>query len=261
MRVFVALLALAVAVSTTAVHAADDKITVLIVDGQGHHDWRATTPILKKHLEDTGLFTVDVTTSPAHGGNMNDFKPAFGNYKIVLSNYHGDMWSPTTRKAFVDYMLAGGGLIVIHDAASSFPEWPEWKQMVALSGYEQGEGASRSWLVDLRDESHPITVGLAKKWIHTPDTLPTRLIGQPEPTKILAEAYAGSEENDNLTHHIPAFYVQEFGPSNIFVMVLGHSPPAVSTLDFKTILQRGAEWVATENVTQDIPPGMLPQGE
>lgn len=239
MRVFVALLWLAAAVSTTAVHAADDKITALIIEGQGHHDWRATTPILKQHLQDTGLFTVDVTTSPPHGGNMNDFKPAFSNYKVIVSNYNGDMWSPATRKAFVDYMLAGGGLIVIHEAAASFPEWREWKQMVALSGYEQGEGASRTWLIDLRDESHPITTGLAHKWLHTPDTLPTRLIGQPESTHILAEAYTG-EENDNMTHHIAAFYTSEFGPSNIFVMTLGHSPPAMATLDFRCILQRQA---------------------
>ena len=46
-------------------NAATDKIKVLIVDGQNNHQWATTTPMLKRILEDTGRFTVDVSTSPA----------------------------------------------------------------------------------------------------------------------------------------------------------------------------------------------------
>src|SRR6266536_2318825 len=45
-----------------SVHAAPKK--ALIVDGQNNHAWKETTPVLKKLLEETGLFTVDVTTTP-----------------------------------------------------------------------------------------------------------------------------------------------------------------------------------------------------
>jgi hypothetical protein len=37
------------------------KIAVLIVTGQNGHNWRGTTPILRKILEDTGKFEVRVT--------------------------------------------------------------------------------------------------------------------------------------------------------------------------------------------------------
>ena len=37
------------------------KIQVLIITGQNGHDWRATTPVLRKILEDTGRFEVRVT--------------------------------------------------------------------------------------------------------------------------------------------------------------------------------------------------------
>jgi type 1 glutamine amidotransferase len=40
------------------------KLKVLIIDGQNNHNWRATTPVMKKALEDSGRFTVDVATSP-----------------------------------------------------------------------------------------------------------------------------------------------------------------------------------------------------
>ena len=46
---------------------AADKIKVVIIDGQNNHDWKKTTPVLKKHLEDAGLFAVDVATTPAQG--------------------------------------------------------------------------------------------------------------------------------------------------------------------------------------------------
>ena len=37
------------------------KIQVLIITGQNGHDWRATTPVLRKILEDTKRFEVRVT--------------------------------------------------------------------------------------------------------------------------------------------------------------------------------------------------------
>jgi len=46
-----AILALAWAVSAAA---DSDKIRVIIIDGQNNHDWRSTTPWMKKVLEDSG---------------------------------------------------------------------------------------------------------------------------------------------------------------------------------------------------------------
>ena len=48
-----------------ALQAAPAKIKVLILDGQNNHQWAVTSPMLKQILEQTGRFTVDVSTSPA----------------------------------------------------------------------------------------------------------------------------------------------------------------------------------------------------
>ena len=42
----------------------------LIVDGQNNHDWQATTPVLKTLLIETGLFKVDIATSPPKGQDL-----------------------------------------------------------------------------------------------------------------------------------------------------------------------------------------------
>src|SRR4051812_26539753 len=59
---FLSALLLAAGVTVTA--SADEKIKVLIIDGQNNHSWQTTTPVLKKQLEDTGKFAVEVATSP-----------------------------------------------------------------------------------------------------------------------------------------------------------------------------------------------------
>jgi hypothetical protein len=50
------------AVLLAAPAAAEDKIKVILIDGQNNHNWRATTPLLKQVLEDCGRFTVDVSS-------------------------------------------------------------------------------------------------------------------------------------------------------------------------------------------------------
>src|ERR1041385_365640 len=64
-------------------------LPALIVDGQNNHDFKSTTPHLKKVLEETGLFTVEVATSPPKGGDMSSFKPKFSAYRVIISNYNG----------------------------------------------------------------------------------------------------------------------------------------------------------------------------
>src|SRR5271169_7105093 len=75
------------------VMGAEDKIRVLIVDGQNNHNWRAMTPPMKADLERSGRFTVDVTTTPGPKAPRSDwdaFRPDFSKYDVVLSNYNGE---------------------------------------------------------------------------------------------------------------------------------------------------------------------------
>ena len=103
------LIASAVWLVAAAVAVAAPQYKALIVDGQNGHDWKSTTPVLKKILEDTGLFTVDVATSPEKGKDMSGFKPDFAAYNVVVSNYQGDSWPEETQKTLLQYVRNGGG--------------------------------------------------------------------------------------------------------------------------------------------------------
>src|SRR5579871_1577689 len=55
-------------------------IKVMLLDGESggaYHAWKITTPVLKKELEETGLFQVEVVTAPAQGADFSAFKPDF----------------------------------------------------------------------------------------------------------------------------------------------------------------------------------------
>ena len=50
---------------TSSTTADVNRIRVLIIDGVNNHDWERTTEATKATLEQTGRFTVEVSTSPS----------------------------------------------------------------------------------------------------------------------------------------------------------------------------------------------------
>lgn len=162
------LLSALAAMALAAPLAAADPIKVLIVDGQNNHNWRATTPILKKILEDAKIFTVDVATAPerprppqkpkdgaseeatkkyqdefarfqkADAGYKQAFaafRPQFKKYQVVVSNYNGEPWSKETQSDFAEFVAKGGGFVCVHAADNAFPQWPEYNAMIGVGGW------------------------------------------------------------------------------------------------------------------------------
>jgi type 1 glutamine amidotransferase len=250
----------------------------LIIDGQNNHDWKSTTPILKKALEEGGLFVVEVMTTPAKGGDMNAFKPDFSSFKVVVSNYNGESWPRDAQDAFVKYVKSGGGFVSVHAANNAFPEWKEYNEMIGLGGWGGrneksgpylrlmegkvvrdnspgtggGHGAQHAFVVEIRDSNHPITAGLPAKWMHAKDELYDRLRGPAENLTVLASAYADPATKGS-GHHEPMLMVIPYGQGRIFHTTLGHAVEAMKCAGFITTLQRGAEWAATGKVTQKVP--------
>ncbi len=140
-------------------------VRALIIDGQNNHAWQQTTPVLKKMLEDTRLFEVDVLTSPPSGGDFKNFKPEFSRYRVVVSNYNdcnnetipeakfsvgcpgtGDQWPADVRTAFEQYVRSGGGFVAYHAADNAFPKWPAYNLMIGIGGWgNRDERAGPYW--------------------------------------------------------------------------------------------------------------------
>ena len=114
-------------------------VRALIIDGHNNHDWKHTTPVLKKILEDTGLFQVEVLTTPPKGGDFSTFRPDFSRYQLVVGNYNefpsGDKWPDEVKTAFEQYMKNGGGYVSYHAADNAFPDWSAYNLMTGIGGW------------------------------------------------------------------------------------------------------------------------------
>jgi len=254
-------------------------LKALIVDGQNNHDWRATTPILKKLLEETGLIVVDVQTSPPKGSPFAEFKPSFAGYQVIVLNYNGDSWSEETKAGFEKYVRTGGGLVIYHAANNAFPEWKEFNEMIGLGGwgnrdekwgpyvrYRDGRivldnspgtaghhGPQHSFALTVREHRHPITAGLPRVWMHEKDELYDQLRGPAKNMTLLATAfsdpkYKGTGEEE------PMLFTIHYGKGRVFHTALGHGPEAMRCVGFIVTLQRGTEWAASGKVRQKLPP-------
>lgn len=219
-RVVVTLLVLLVGVALVASDCqAADKAKALIIDGQNNHDWKSTTPVLKKAIEDSGLFTVDVATSPS-GKDFASWNPEFGKYQVVVSNYNGAEWPEAMQKSFVEYVQGGGGLVIVHAANNSFGKWKEYNEIIGLGGWgdrneksgpyvyykddklvrdeSKGSGGSHGsqheFQVIVRDAEHPITKGMPAVWLHAKDELYDRLRGPAENMTVLATSWSDPKQ-------------------------------------------------------------------
>jgi len=255
---------------------------VMILDGESggpYHQWQLVTAVLKKQLDETGLFQVDVVTAPPAGGDFSSFRPEFPKYQAVVFNYDApdERWPAELKSSFEKYVSNGGGFVSVHAADNAFPGWTAFNEMIGVGGWRgRTEKSGPFWYV--KDgkltsdnmpgvagshgrrtpfqikvrQDHPITKGLPATWMNQGDELYARLRGPGKNMIVLATAFS-DPANAGSGRDEPMLMVLNYGRGRVFHTTLGHDVNALSSVDFVVTFQRGTEWAATGAVTQKVP--------
>ncbi|MCQ2182169.1 MAG: ThuA domain-containing protein [Bacteroidales bacterium] len=259
-------------------------IRTVIVTGQDNHNWEVSSIAIARTLRYSGLFSVDIAYSPSQGGDMALFNVDFKDYDLVVMDYNGDEWNPEMKAAFLEFVNDGGGVVVYHSSDNAFPAWKEYNEITALGGWNDRslkEGAYAYWdgsklvkdkragvagshgrqheyVMNVRNDAHPVTAGLPAQWKHAKDELYDRMRGPANIGDLLFTAYSSSETGGSGREE-PLIFTVSYGKARIFHIMIGHAGasvednPAMQCVGFQTLLLRGAEWSAIGTVTQEVP--------
>ncbi|MGC8794062.1 MAG: ThuA domain-containing protein [Bryobacteraceae bacterium] len=236
-------------------------IRALILSGRNNHDWRTTTPELRRILLDTSRFDVRVIEEPAGIG-----PETLAAYQVVILDYNGPRWGATAERALENFVRSGGGLVPVHAASYAFvglpvlgdnhvrtsiiePPWPEYAEMIggyfSLDPPATGHGQRHTFRVRVVDRQHPVTRGLPESF-PVNDELYHNMRMKPQ-ARVLAVAfddpkYGGTGKDE------PILWTVHYGKGRVFHTVLGHDVAAMQEAGFRASFARGAEWAASGEV-------------
>ncbi len=240
------------------------KIQSLIITGQNYklHDWRGTTAVLCKILEDTGRFEVRVTEE-FRGAGPETLAP----YDVVIQNYFDvkpDLrWGERPDNALLGHVRSGKGLLIFHWAIGAFDGWAEYEKLCGAN-WRTNHGdhsVQHDFTVDIKDPDHPVTRGMKASFLQSNDELYANLKWQPEGAyHVLATAwddpaippYQGRARPSPGLHQ-PMLWTVQYGKGRVFTTALGHDTATMKSSGFISTLARGAEWAATGKVTLPLP--------
>ncbi|WP_153799773.1 ThuA domain-containing protein [Foetidibacter luteolus] len=259
-------------------------IPVLIVDGFSNHDWKQTTAVTKKILENSRLFKVSVTTIPTDSAKRALWQINFNDYAVVVqntNNIHNTslQWPRRMEKALEAYVKNGGGLYVLHSANNAFAHWAAYDTIIGLgwrpknTGYAleidsnknivryppgQGENTGHAERFDAVIQllnRHPVNQGYPLKWKTANTEVYYYPRGPAENVTVLSYAYDSTGTRKNW----PVEWVVSYGRGRVYSSSMGHLwkgetyPPAYRCRGFQTTLVRVVEWLATGKVTYPLP--------
>ncbi|WP_165235740.1 sialate O-acetylesterase [Aquisphaera insulae] len=225
-------------------------IKVLIITGDNYHDWKATTEYLKSKVLTPPHFAVSVTASPAKDLTESNL----AKYDVLLLNYMNTdkggpetRWSDDNKKAFLEAVRGGNGLVSYHFASAAFarPNWAEFEKAIAGGWRSQGfHGPKHVFSVKKTEVKHPISEGLPAEFVHAIDELYQNSVIT-DGSVVLATAYSDPKKPKGTGKDEPVVWVNTYGKGRVYVNSLGHDVEAMTDPSFAAWLRRGVVWAAT----------------
>ncbi len=230
---------LAALLSCSAVIAGEPNMKVLVVTG-GHPFEREA---FYKIFSDNPAVTFTAAEHDKAGATVWDRKD-LANFDAVAM-YDMPMVITEAQKAgFLSLFQRGTGVLVLHHALVSFPDWADYerligghypkppsgeRQVTSKVGYEHGQEIP----VVVLDPQHFITRGLKDFTIHDEIYWGFRVGADVHPLLTNTHPRAGK----------PIMWTREEGRSRLVYLQLGHDHSAYENAQYRTLVARSLLWV------------------
>jgi len=216
------------------------KTSVLIISGGSSHEFhKFFGETDSKTLEAAGL-TVHYTED-----NAQATKELANADVAIISVNRTDFDTPEYRKALMDRIAAGKGVIMHHPGTwYGYKDWPELNMKV-VGGGTRGHDKLGPMDVRVVDKRHPIMKGVSAEFGFADELYMMNAGGPPEGAskiQVLAETSVSVKSGER---H-PAVWITEHPKARIVGYTLGHDERAHDHIDYKKILINAAKWVARE---------------
>ncbi len=236
---------------------------LLILD-RANGFYHPTIPLANRAIELMGERTGAFETTIDHGYDLLT-PEKLGKYDaIVLNNTSNWKLSTQQKKALVQCIRAGTGLMAIHGATWNFADWPEGQQMLGahLAGHPWHD--TGTWAVQIDEPDHPLCRAFQRRgfWIndeiykfgnvYSRDRL--RVLVSLDMTKQANQVDGHREDND---HAIS--WIHEYGQGRVFYCSLGNN---VVVFHQPEILQHyldGIQWILGDIPADATPSSKLPE--
>lgn len=129
------------------------------------------------------------------------------------------------------------GVVVLHHALWSYPQWPLWAELCGITGGGLGAKAGQTMHMEVVNQPHPITAGL-KPWDIIDETY--QMADAAEDSSILV-----TTEYPECMKTIA--WTRQYKKSPVFCLELGHDNLSWTHESFRKILQQGILWCAGNN--------------
>lgn len=212
----------------------NNPIKILMLGGGDAHDY------------DKWFKGTDVSTLSEGGfadvrylDNMDSIRFYLKDADVLFMTNNQPIKDPANRKAIMDFVDAGNGLVLGHAALwYSWSDWPEFNRQL-VSGGSRGHDRYGSFNVEVVDKQHPVTKGVPAKF-----TLDDELYYQkidPDGPGIKVLATASKEEGSDV---FPSVFIVNHPKSKIVAIALGHDNASHNLPAYQTLLRNAVQWVS-----------------
>lgn len=150
------------------------------------------------------------------------------------------------KAKFLALLDKGTGLVVLHHALVSYPQWPEYEKIIG-GRYTEPDAKKPGtvteqvgWQHDVKvpvvivAKDHPITAGIGDFTIH--DEIYWGYRVQPDVTPLITTTHPKSGK--------PLGWARAQGKSRVVYLQLGHGPEAFNNENYRKLLAQSIRWTA-----------------